>query len=111
MVKGGDDCAPVEGENILTWANNNGMTINLTKTKKLIVRGKIERPLPPVVFDIHQEIHLKILGVYFNSDQQFDNYFNKVGKRTYILRVCNKYGFSLDCLHHIFHMQPQYGAP
>ena len=40
MVKGGDDCAPVERENILIWANNNGMTINLTKTKKLIVRGK-----------------------------------------------------------------------
>ena len=62
MVKGGDDCAPVEVENILTWA------INLTKTKEMIVRGKIERPLPPVVFVIRQEIYLKILGVYFCSD-------------------------------------------
>ena len=26
-----------------------------------------------------------------------------MGKRTYILRVCNKYGYSLDCLHHLFH--------
>ena len=63
MVKGGDDCAPVEVENIVTGANNNEMTINLTKIKELIVRGKIERTLPPVVSDIHQEIHLKILGV------------------------------------------------
>ena len=92
MVKGGDDCALVEVENILTWANNNGMTINLTKTKEMFVRGKIGRPFPPVVFDIHQEIYLKILRVYFHSDptnwdQQFDNLLNKPGKRMYILRV------------------------
>ena len=60
MVKGGDGCAPVEVENILTWANNNGMTINLTNTIEMIVSGKIERPLPLVVFDFQQEIYLKI---------------------------------------------------
>ena len=35
------------------------MTINLTKTKEMIVKGEVERPLPTVTFDIKQEVFLK----------------------------------------------------
>ena len=37
------------------------MTINLTKTKEMVVKGKVERPLPTVTFDIKQEEYLKLL--------------------------------------------------
>ena len=61
------------------------MTINLTKTKEMVVRGKVKRPLPPVALGIHQETYLKILGVYFvsdptNWDQQFISLLSQVGK-------------------------------
>ena len=29
--------------------------------------------------------------------------FSKAGRRVHILRVCKKYGYSLDSLHHLFH--------
>ena len=44
------------------------MTINLTKTKEMVVKGKVERPLPTVTFDIKQEEFLKLLGVYLHSN-------------------------------------------
>ena len=52
-------------ENKLSWARNNLMTINLTKTKEMVVKGKVERPLPSITFDIKQEVFFKLLGVYF----------------------------------------------
>ena len=67
------------------------MTINLTITKEMVVKGKFERPLPTVTFDIKQEEFLKLLGVYLHSNSM------------YILRVCKKYGYSLDSHHHFFH--------
>ena len=84
------------------------MTINLTKTKEMVVRGKVERPLPSIIFYIKQESSLKLLGVYFHSDptnwdQQFDDLLSKAGWRMHILRVCKKYGYSLDYLHYLFH--------
>ena len=51
MVKGSDDCTPVE---ILALTDNNGMTI-LYETREMIATGKTERPSPSVVFDNHQE--------------------------------------------------------
>ena len=46
MVKGRQDCTPKEVESVLCWAEDILMTINLTKTKEMVVRGKVERPLP-----------------------------------------------------------------
>ena len=31
------------------------MTIKLTKTKEMVVKGKVGRPIPDVTFDIKQE--------------------------------------------------------
>ena len=85
------------------------MTINLTKTKEMVVKGKVERPLPTVTFDIKQEEFFKLLGVYLHSnptnwDKQIDALLNKAGRKSmHILRVCKKYGYGLDSLHHLFH--------
>ena len=84
------------------------MTINLTKTKEIFVKGEAERAVPTVTFDIKQEEFLKLLGVYFHSnptnwDKQIDALLSKAGGRTHILRVCEKCGYTLDSLHHLFH--------
>ena len=73
------------------------MTINLTKTKEKIVKGKVERPLLTVTFDIKQEVFLKLLGVYFYSTPTTPTaLLSKAGRRMHILRVCKKNGYSLD---------------
>ena len=74
----------------------------------MVVKGKVERPLPTVTFDIKQEEFFKLLGVYLlsnptNWDKQIAALLSKAGRRMYILRVCKKYGYSLDSLHHLFH--------
>ena len=49
LVKGIQDQAPQQVQNILSWAQDNLITINLTRTvKEMVVKGKIERPLPTV---------------------------------------------------------------
>ena len=55
LVKGNQDQAPQEVQDIFSWAQENLMTINLTRTKEMVVKGKAERPLPTVSFDIKQE--------------------------------------------------------
>ena len=111
MVKFADDSSvlikktpgqtPQEVENILSWTQNNIMTINHTKTREMIVKSEVERPLLTVTFDIKQEVFLNILGVYFYSnptdwEKQIDSLLSKAGKRMHILRVCKKNGYSLD---------------
>ena len=46
LVKGIQDQAPQEVQNILSWAQDNLMPTNLTKTKEMVVKGKVERPFP-----------------------------------------------------------------
>lgn len=65
LVKGNQNQTPRAMENILSWARNNLMTINLTRTKEMVVKGKVERPPPSITFDIKQEVFFKLLGVYF----------------------------------------------
>ena len=72
------------------------MTINLTKTKEMVVKGKVESPLSTVTFDIKQEEFLKLLGLYLHSnptnwDKQIDALLSKAGRRMHISRVCQKY--------------------
>ena len=65
FVKEIQDQAPQEVQNILGWAQDKLMTINLTKTKEMVVKGKVERPLPTVIFDIKQEEFLKVFVFIF----------------------------------------------
>ena len=74
----------------------------------MVVKGKVERPLPSITFDIKQEVFFKLLGVYFrrnrtNWEKQSDSLLGKAGRRMHILQVCKKYGYSLGFLHHLFH--------
>ena len=84
LVKGINDQAPQEVQNIPSWAWDNLMTITLTETKEMVVKGKVERPLPTVTFDIKQEEFFKLLGVYLHSnptnwDKQIDALLSKQG--------------------------------
>ena len=38
-----------------------------------------------------------------NRDTQIDALLSKVGKLIHVLRMCKKYGYSLDSLHQLFH--------
>ena len=92
---------------MFSWARDNLITINLTKTKEMVVKGKVERSLPTVSFDIKQEEFLNLFCVYLHSnptnwDKQIDALLSKAKRRMHILRVCKKYGYSLDSLLHLF---------
>ena len=65
LVKGIQDQAPQEVQNILSWAQDNLMTINLTQTKEMVVKGKVERPLPTASYDIKQEEFLNLFVFIF----------------------------------------------
>jgi hypothetical protein len=93
---------------IRKWALENQMTINLSKTKELVVRGKSQASLPLPLPGIEQVDHIKLLDVYFhhspnNWELQFETLLTKAGKRMYILRVCKMYGYSRNNLHYLFH--------
>jgi len=81
-IKGRNDCTLVEVENILIWANNNRMTINLTKTKEILGdRSKDLYLLLHLIFT--RETYLKILGAILIVALP-----RWVRKRMCILRVC-----------------------
>ena len=101
------DCAPEEVDSIKKWATENKMSINLTKTKELVVRGRSKAPIPTPLPGIVQVDNIKLLGVTFhhspnNWDSHFDTLLSKAGKRMYILRICKKFGYSRENLHYLF---------
>ena len=68
------------------------------------MKGKAKRPLPPNAFAI--KAVLKLLGVCFHSnpttwDKEIGSLLGKEG-RVFTLRLCKKYGFSIDSLQHLF---------
>ena len=69
---------------MFSWARDNLITINLTKTKEMVVKGKVERSLPTVSSDIKQEEFLNLFCVYLHSnptnwDKQIDALLSKQG--------------------------------
>ncbi|KAK2552131.1 hypothetical protein P5673_026888 [Acropora cervicornis] len=60
------------------------MSINLTKTKELVVRGRSKAPVPTPLPGIEQVDNIKLLGVTFhhspnNWDSHFDTLLGKAG--------------------------------
>ena len=53
-VRDDNDASLREVQNITDWATSNRMTINVSKTKELVVRGKVERPKPNIISSIEQ---------------------------------------------------------
>ena len=98
-VNDGNDDAHLEVESMRKWADSNRMTLNLSKTWEMLVRGKTTKPLPPPPPGIERKDYLKLLGVTFQEDPcswdtQFDDLLTKASSRLHVLRVCKTYGFS-----------------
>ena len=48
------DCAPGKVDSIKKWATENKMSIYLTRTKELVVRGRSKAPIPTPLPGIEQ---------------------------------------------------------
>ena len=107
-VTDGVDHASTEVNNILEWSKHNSMTLNLDKTMEMVVKRKVDKPIPPPVCGIEQKPGLKLLGVHLsdnpnNWDKQFKHLMQKANSRMYILsEVCKNHGYGRDDLHLIF---------
>jgi len=63
-----------ELDNIETWALNNNLKLNRTKTMKLVcvdIRRKRQVSLPPPVPGITRVVSLKLLGVIYNFQSSY----------------------------------------
>ena len=92
-VKANCDTSHIEVNNIKNWALSNRMTLNLTKTKEMVVRGRTSKPIPSQIPPIVRVPQLNLLGLTFqedpcNWDLQIDSLLAKASSRLYILRIC-----------------------
>jgi hypothetical protein len=106
-VKANYDTSLAEVSNIQSWAQNNRMTLNMGKTKEMVVRGKTNKPVPPIAPAIERVPCLKLLGLIFqenpcNWDLYLENLLAKAGSRLYILRICKYYGYPKDQISTLF---------
>ena len=102
-----NDCASEEVEKIEVWAEENLMKLNLSKTKELVIRGRTTLPPPEPINTIERVSYLKLLGVTFqdsptNWEKHFDDLMKRAVKRTHILRVCKRNGYSVSDLDYLF---------
>lgn len=102
-----DDSSESEITNIMEWAVNNKMEISTTKTKEILVRGKKQIILPPLIKGIERVPIMKSLGMYFsenpeNWDKQFKVMLTKANSRFQILRICKYNGYNPLELDHLF---------
>jgi hypothetical protein len=79
----------------------------MTKTKEMVVRGKTNKPVPPILPAIERVPYLKLLGLIFqenpcNWDLYLDNLLARAGSRLYILRICKYYGYPKDQISTLF---------
>ncbi|XP_048586085.1 uncharacterized protein LOC125568270 [Nematostella vectensis] len=101
------DLSSVEVQNIKNWSKENRMTLNLSKTWEMVVRGRTKKPIPEPEPDISRKEELKLLGVTFNEqpcnwDTHFEQMISKASSRLYILRVCKFYGYTMQKLTLLF---------
>ena len=68
LVKANCDTCHIEVNNIERWALNNCMTLNLTKTKEMVVRGRTSKPIPSQIPSIVRVPQLNLLGLTFQED-------------------------------------------
>jgi hypothetical protein len=80
-----------EFEAIRTWASDNKMIINISKTKEIVFRRsnpRLDVYLPNLPY-IERITEAKLLGIVFSSTRHFDAHVNCV------LKVCNQRSFLL----------------
>jgi len=94
---------PVELQmtNVMDWARENTMSINLLKTAELVFRwpdisGEL---LPPAVPDINRVCDAKLLGVYFRHGFNFSKHVESVvatcNQRLFLLAQLKKQGLGV----------------
>ena len=81
-VKISEDSAIEEVKNINVWASENRMTLNMSKTWGMVVRGRINKLPPPQIDNIERKSWLNLLGMLLqddlcNWDMQVDNLLSK----------------------------------
>ena len=106
-VKISGDSAIKEVKNIKRWASENRMTLNMSKTWEMVVRGRTKKLPPPQIDNIERKSWLNLLGTVLqddpcNWDVQVDNLLSKAASRMYILRVCRWYGYTKENLNILF---------
>lgn len=106
-VRRNSDTALAEVKNLESWAANNRMSLNLSKTWEMLLRSRTTQPAPPPVPGIERKEWLKLLGITFhedpcNWDLHVDSLLSRAASRLYILRVCKYYGYTKDQLSKLF---------
>ena len=105
LLKYADDCTllcpessntsiELEMANIMLWANNNKLLLNLLKTKEMVFHRPNPRNIvfPAELAGIERVGFFKLLGVQFQPDFRFSEYF------TSVITVCNQRLFLLTQL-------------
>ena len=106
-VKISRDSAVEEVKNIKVWVSENRMSLNMSKTWEMVVRGRSKKLPPPQIDNIERKSWLNLLGMILqddpcNWDMQVDNLLSKSASRMYILRVCRSYGYTKENLNILF---------
>jgi hypothetical protein len=106
-VKNGKDSILLEVNNIVDWANNNQMSLNLSKTWEMVIHSKTTKPMPQPIQDIERKESLKLLGITFQNTPtswniHIDNLLSKASSRLYIIRNCKAYGYPTEQLTMLF---------
>ena len=78
-VSAHQDHSLIEVNSIQHWAVRNRMKLNLTKTREMVVHGRISKPLPPLVQGIERKSWLKLLAIIFRG-------IHRIG--TFMLTIC-----------------------
>jgi len=82
-----------EFNNVLKWAEDNRMIVNLHKTKEIVFhRPSARYSLPSLVTGNKQVVSAKLLGITFSHNLKFDEHVKN------ILTICNQRSYLLKCL-------------
>ena len=99
-----------EFQNVLKWAINNKLTINMAKTKELVFHKTNARNyLPPVALPgIKKVICAKLRGVWFQEDLDMKEHVNNnnlmllCNQRTYLITQLKRRGSPQEQLQNVF---------
>ena len=103
----GDSAVEEEVKSIKGWVSENRMTLNMSKTWEMVVRGRTKNLPPPQIDNIERKSWLNLLGMILqddlcNWDMQVDNLLSKAASRMYILRVCRLYGYTKENINTVY---------
>ena len=103
----GLDESETEVQSFIEWFKKNCMQVNLTRPWELLLRGKTTRTPPEPLEIIERKEELELLGVTFeqvpvNWNTHIDYLLTKVTSRSYILRICEYYGYTIENLDLLF---------